>query len=195
MLEILKGIDTQLFRYLNWNLASPLMDSLMSVVTNRFTWIAVGTVFFIFAVFKRSFRLLRFCMVLGATLGVVDYVTYQVLKPTFARERPCRQLTDVHLVPEGCGGDFGFPSNHAANGMATAVVLGLTFGPGLGGVALAVTSLVGFSRVYIGVHFPGDVLAGFLVGAVLALCCYAAFGYLETQVRVRLRLRNEPPWG
>ena len=106
---------------------------------------------------------------MALTIGLSDFMTYQVLKPTFARDRPCRQFQDIHLVPEFCGGDQGFPSNHAANGMAVTVLLALNSNAWVALTALLLTTLIGISRVYLGVHFPGDVLAGFLCGALFGL--------------------------
>ena len=67
------------------------------------------------------------------------------------------------------------PSNHAANGMALTVILALNAPPAAAWIALALTVLTGFSRVYLGVHFPGDVLAGFGFGALIGCVWHYLF--------------------
>ena len=178
----LAELDKSLFHALNGFMASPVMDQLMELTSNRWTWGLLGAAAVAFALFRRRVRLVSLCVMIALTCAVVDSVTYQILKPAFARERPCHQLQDVRLVQDRCGGDFGFPSNHAANGMAVTVVVGLTIRrrrPIL--IGLIGTFLTGFSRVYLGVHFPGDVLAGFIVGGLLGWACYA--GYSRTVTR------------
>jgi undecaprenyl-diphosphatase len=171
LLDALNQMDVAAFRVLNTALANPVLDAVMVFVSSKYTWIAVGAALLGVAIRRRSRKLVTFCIVLGLSIGLVDFVTYNAIKPLFARERPCRQFTDERLLQQWCGGDYGFPSNHAANGMAATVLVGRSFGRKWALWALAVTALVGFSRIYIGVHFPGDVLGGFFVGAVLGFCC------------------------
>lgn len=168
-MDIALAFDTSLFHALNQGLASPVLDHLMLLFSDRITWFVVTAVAIAYGLCRWDRRLLVFCITLGATLGLVDLLTYRVLKPTFARLRPCYQFADVRLVPERCGSDFGFPSNHAANAMASAVAIALVVKRRrLAVVAIGLATLVGLSRIYLGVHFPGDVLAGFIVGGLVA---------------------------
>ena len=171
MLATLNTLDVELFRLINSGLATSRLDGAMIFLSSKYTWLALAAGVIFFAVWRRSRRLLYFCAATMVTIGLVDFVTYHFLKAAFARERPCRQFQDEHLLQQWCGGDYGFPSNHAANGMALTVLTAFVFGRRAALGALALTLLVGFSRVYVGVHFPGDVLGGFAFGALLGLGC------------------------
>jgi undecaprenyl-diphosphatase len=100
-------------------------------------------------------------------LAMSDQLSSNLIKNAVDRVRPCGALPDVRLLA-GCGTSFSMPSSHAANTAAAAMHFAL-FYPRLA-LPLAVLALgVGYSRVYLGMHYPGDVLVGFLVGAAAAL--------------------------
>ncbi len=104
--------------------------------------------------------------VLGAAVGLTDFVGGQ-LKWAFERVRPCRAITEaVKIEPNGCGGLFSFPSNHAANTAALAAFLQVLY-PKSGWITWPVVALVGFARVYIGAHYVTDVLGGWMLGGFI----------------------------
>jgi undecaprenyl-diphosphatase len=110
-------------------------------------------------------------LILIAALAVSDLSTARILKPAFGRMRPSHALNDVTLRVPSRGGRNGFPSNHAANAGVVTAVLG-TFYPVTLWFVPALAIGVAYSRIYVGVHYPGDVLAGLAyglgTGAVLA---------------------------
>ena len=102
------------------------------------------------------------------------------------RPRPCHApdlLGLVHLPTGRCGGAYGFVSSHAANFFGLAVYLGLLLREGwLFGLLLIAAVLVGYSRIYMGVHYPGDILAGGLLGALAGWAI--AWAYKRWRVRL-----------
>jgi undecaprenyl-diphosphatase len=167
-LDALLALDTKLFRFLNGLVASPLLDQLFLAISSRWLWFVAAGIFACYAVKGRRRDLLILCVILGITIGITDLITFQVLKSAVARLRPCRALTNFRLVPIYCSGDYGFPSNHAANSMAAAVVLTAYVRRGSYRAALfATVFLIGLSRIYLGVHYPLDVLGGFCVGGLV----------------------------
>jgi undecaprenyl-diphosphatase len=99
----------------------------------------------------------------GLAVGITDLVVAEVVKPWVDRLRPCFALPDVRLLIPRQPHSPSFPSSHAANCFAIATVLA-TLGPGFARICFLVAALVALSRVYLGVHYPLDILAGALLG-------------------------------
>ena len=159
-------VDLDLLLFINGS-GRPSFDGMVALLSHRYTWAILGLILFATIVIRRGRGLKTFLLV-GLAVGITDAVTFRLLKPAFARLRPCYSYSEyVRLVVESCGGNFGFPSNHAANAMAAAIVVFVLVGKRVGTVAMLVAITIGFTRVYLGVHFPGDIVAGFLVGGLI----------------------------
>lgn len=100
----------------------------------------------------------------------VSHIAVQILKRSCGRPRPCADGTDGPLIAEP--DQFSFPSGHACASMAVALAYALAF-PALSLPLIAFATIVGFSRVCLGVHYPGDVLIGQLIAAVTAISVWA----------------------
>lgn len=122
---------------------------------------------------------------LGATVGATDALCYYLLKPMVARPRPCHELADL-FTPAGCGGPWSMPSNHAANAFAAAVLVTFVY-PRAAPLTLTLAAAVGASRVFLGVHYPSDVVVGAFVGTAVGIIA----GLLVWR-RVSLRPRRRP---
>lgn len=169
MIELLNRFDTWLFLLLN-GLNSTFFDWLMFWISQKLTW-APMYAFFIFLLF-RKYRLKAFWILLFVALLITFSDQVSVLfKDYFQRLRPCHnEELDmlVHTVRGKCGGKFGFVSSHAANSFALAVFLI----PFLSSYWRRFTlflifwaAIVSYSRIYLGVHYPGDVIGGAALGA------------------------------
>ena len=157
--------DVHLFRLINAGPHHPLLDGMMLFASSPWTWVALALWFVVAGVMRRNRRLLMSCISVGVAIGVVDMASYYLLKPAFARIRPCRQLADVRLVSGSCGGEYSLPSNHAANAAAVVASASIAQRAVLPG-AMIVAALVGVSRVYLGVHYPIDIVFGWVFGAL-----------------------------
>ena len=175
MLEHLEALDRSAFLAINgWHAA--WTDDLMLLISGKSTWIPLY-VFLLFLLQRRlGWRGLAWALpVIGLMILCSDQGSVQLFKESVHRLRPCHEPTlsgMVHLVPEGCGGQYGFVSSHAANHSAIAFfMIGMLGGRPRWSIPALVlwAALVGYSRIYLGVHYPGDVLVGSLFGATVGI--------------------------
>lgn len=166
-MERLLELDEQLLLWLKESCAHPLLDAVMVGIStlgdNGFLWIALGLLFLLLGVKKRIWRQRGLLLLLA--LGVNAIVCNLLLKPLVNRTRPYDLLGYEILIPPV--GDPSFPSGHTAASFAAATAL-YTIDRRWGIAAYLFAVLMGFSRLYLGVHFPTDVLAGAVIGAVMA---------------------------
>lgn len=172
----LAELDQQFFLWLNGHHAA-WVDSVMLLITGRLVWIPFYMALIGWLVYKQQKQAVWSVLAIIVAVALSDQATSGLMKPFFERLRPCHEpsvASLTHLVG-GCGGKFGFASSHAANTFALAALVGMLH-PGKRAFIAAMytwAALVSYSRIYVGVHYPGDILAGALVGMAIACVVYA----------------------
>ncbi|MBA3060212.1 MAG: phosphatase PAP2 family protein, partial [Nitrospirae bacterium] len=165
MLETLREIDTSLFYLINRGLQNIIFDVSMPIITDRYYFIILALMIYLASTHKKK-------AVIPIVLTIISVAfadwTGNILKHLIERVRPCHTLEGVRLLV-GCTNSFSMPSNHAANSFAIILALSYMSGKWVRWMALTVAMLVGFSRVYIGVHYPSDVLVGALTGIAVSI--------------------------
>jgi undecaprenyl-diphosphatase len=174
VVEQLQALDRAAFHAVNSGLHNRVFDWLMPVLSDdrRFKPFFVAT-FLLLLVFGKT-RGRWAALLVIPLIALSDQISSNLLKDLFDRARPCITLPDVRLVGTGCSDRGSMPSSHAANMAAAALHFALFYRRlwlPLGLMAFA----VGYSRVYVGVHYPADVLVGFAVGIASALAIRAVF--------------------
>lgn len=167
MIQSLNHIDQACLFWINKTLSNPILDWVMPIMTNEKNWIILILIFLIYLGIFSGKRGKITLVLLVIALGLSDYIAASILKPYIGRIRPSHTLTDAInlLVPKG--GKWSMPSNHATNMFALAVVVGYFYSKWKW-IVFSLATVIAFSRVYVGVHYPGDVIAGALLGYCLA---------------------------
>ena len=196
MFERFIACDKQLLLYLN-SLHTPLLDQLMWLASDRFIWIPLY-LWFLWLLFREHRK--NFWVVLIA-IALMVFISDQLCnfsKNSVMRLRPSNDPTImalIHLVKGYTGGSYGFYSAHASNSFAVATFVSLTVQNGrklLIPVAICFALLVSYSRIYLGVHFPGDVLTGMIAGTLIGFFVHKLFILADKKVD-SLRLRKTNP--
>ncbi|WP_347924886.1 phosphatase PAP2 family protein [Pontimicrobium sp. SW4] len=185
MLDLILQYDTELFLFLN-NLGNTTWDGFWLVVTNKLTFIPLYAVL-LYLIYKHLGwkTSLLLVLVIAGMITFTDQIT-NLFKDSFQRPRPCR-VNDleglIRYVAPRCG-KYGFFSGHSSNSMAAAVFAGLLLRPyykKLIFILLFWSAVVAYSRIYVGVHYPLDIICGLAFGA------FAGFIFYKLQIYLRKR--------
>jgi len=177
MIEYLKNIDREVFLFLN-SLHADWLDPIMMFVTSFWFWYPVVILFIILSIkyYKKNFWIPLIFAILCFTLTDLGS---NFTKKGVQRYRPSHNVEiaeDVHIVDNYTGGKYGFFSGHAANGFGLAFITLLFIRKRYYTVIVLLwAALVSYSRIYVGVHYPGDILVGAIFGTVMAFLVYNLF--------------------
>lgn len=169
MIDFLYSIDVSIFYFINGTLANPLFDKLMPFITEVKNWYLVYVLLWLIILFKGGKYRIAMAVAMILLITITDQVSSSLLKNLIERVRPCNELPDVHLLA-GCTGSFSFPSSHAVNNFAAAMFFGY-FYKHLRWILFSVAAIVALSRIFVGVHYPSDVIGGALIGIILGYIC------------------------
>lgn len=172
MIDFLYQIDVWLLYFINHTLSNPLFDKFFPFITEVKNWYIAYIILFIILIIKGG-RVGRIASVFLILLIITtDQFSSFFLKNLIGRIRPCNVFGDLNVLA-ACTGSFSFPSSHAVNNFAAAMFFGKIF-PKMKWSFFIVAFLEAFSRPYVGVHYPSDVIGGTLIGLF--------FGYIYAMI-------------
>ena len=166
------AMDLGALNWVNHDLGRTWVDPFWVLVTTVRTYALPGLSGVAFLLARCGRRGRAAVVAIALSILAADAVSSRIVKPLFGRIRPCNAVADLRL-PDGRRGTLSFPSGHATNSAAIATVVSCAFPPMLP-YSAAVALMVGFSRVYLGLHYPSDVLGGYLLGVTIGLLSWWA---------------------
>ena len=189
-MDALQQFDAGIFSAINgWHAA--YFDSFMWLVTKIATWIPMILMLLYLLYFKKGWRkTVAVVLAIALVILIADQVSASIIKPLVERARPSHNeslQSTIHIVNGYRGGPFGFVSSHAANCFGIALLLAMIFKYRLFTWTMVVwATLMCYSRIYLGVHYPGDIVCGAILGFLAAWLVYRIFVWFG---------KKHPEWG
>lgn len=186
MLGPIIHFDTDLFLIINQDMANTFFDWLMPHLRNPFTWAPLYLFILIFSIRTYKKRGVIMMLFLVMSFGAADFSSASIIKPVVKRVRPCNELTlQGEMISRiRCGSGYSFPSSHASNHFAMALFLLMVYRhkwKSITWLALTWAFLISFAQIYVGVHYPLDVLAGALLGSTIGYALARFFLYIQPE--------------
>jgi undecaprenyl-diphosphatase len=184
MLEQIIHYDQEVFLFVNQTISNILFDWLMPLLRNPYTWAPLYLFLIIFLIRNYKKKGMVMLVFLILTFALTDYTSSSVIKHEVMRVRPCNdvEFKDQVNLRIRCGSGYSFPSSHAANhfaiGMFLLVIFHKRWKPIIW-LTLGWAGSISFAQIYVGVHYPIDILAGATLGGLIGFCIASVFLYFQ----------------
>ena len=176
MLHTLHNIDYWIFNFINHTISNSFLDVVLPFLREAHNWIPLYIFLGIYLIYKYKLEAIKYALYIVIAFALSDFISAGIIKPYIARLRPCHSLTlHARLVLGHCGGKWSFPSTHATNHMS--IALSIVFAniftkKWINYIWIFWALSIGFAQIYVGVHYPSDVVAGFVLGTLIAYFNY-----------------------
>ena len=178
LISLINFLDYNFLYFFNSIISNSFFDLIFPIITNSKNWIFPILFFYTLLIIKFKQRgIIAFLLTLLCVI-ITDAISAQLLKPYFMRIRPSHELYENINLLIAKGGKFSFPSNHAANSMALAFTTSFFFKSSFKYLFI-LSIMIGFSRIYVGVHYPFDVIFGFIFGYLISMFSLHIYSILK----------------
>lgn len=197
MIEQLICWDKLLLLYLN-GMHTPFWDTFMYLISDKYIWIPFYVFLLLLIIKNYRLRTIDVIIAVVVLIAISDLTSVHCFKEVFQRLRPCHDPAIkpyVHLFYGKCGGLYGFVSSHAANTFALCFFLINITGKKIKYLSISLiiwASVVSLSRIYLGAHFPLDVLCGALLGIFTGITVGKAFNYYYKRFVLKNQIPEKP---
>lgn len=174
-MELIQNIDDKILMFIQENICNPFLNKLMPIITSLgnagIVWIVIAIALLLSNKYRKYGVIMSIALILSLIIGNV------IIKTLVARPRPCHINTDIKLLI-GVPLDSSFPSGHTMSSFAAAAVLWY-MNRKIGIVAMILAITIGFSRMYLYVHYPSDVFCGMIIGVLIGVFSIQLFTLLQ----------------
>lgn len=179
-MEQLLQLDYSLFEWIHHGWQHPWLDAIMPHWREKTTWIPMYAILLALLLFRYKLAGLYYLLALVLVVGIADYTSSEIVKKSVKRPRPCREaaLSQPTRDVLACGGGYSFTSSHATNHFAVALFLFLGWGrrwKRWRWLLLLWAASIALGQVYVGVHYPSDIVGGALLGSLIAWIVYKIY--------------------
>ena len=170
MFKKLIDFDKWLFTKINQSSANSLFDTILPFFREPLVWIPLYLFFILYAIYNFPKKALAWIIGMGLTATTTDIISSRIIKPFIGRKRPCNDvemIDTIRLLISNCGQNGSFTSSHAANHFGIAMFIYITMRNIWGNYTYLFfiwAALISYAQIYVGVHYPFDILGGAIVG-------------------------------
>lgn len=179
-MELLQSFDNNILLFIHNNLLNPIADFLLPIITKLGSDGAIWILLSLILISMKKYRKYGFMILLSLVIYLI--VGSKIIKPLVARPRPFMELDFIKLIVDKPSG-YSFPSGHSMSAFSAATIL-MFMNKKIGITGIILASIIAFSRVYLFVHYPSDVIAGAVLGVIAGILSYKLVNYLyKTKVK------------
>ena len=184
-MQRLLELDQELLLFFN-GFHSAWMDPVMILATKTIFWLPLYLVLIYLIIRNKKWDAVFYLVGVAVTITLADQITSSFMKPFFARLRPSQEpalMEILHTVNNYKGGLYGFASSHAANSFGVAMFIWLLFKGRYHWISVIFiwAAFMSYTRIYLGVHYPGDILVGIIIGVICGWIGFLLSNFLKAR--------------